>query len=116
MSERYTRLFALTSPLYAAGAPVMITAGALLKDNQTGKVLAQLKIQNISDKAIKGVISPDFADGHHWRAALGEPVDFQYLDLNIARDVEFGQKAPISPPQCCHKGIQCLCIGCLLCG
>ena len=55
MSERYTRLFSLTSPLYAAGAPVMITAGALLKDNQTGKVLAQLKIKNISDKAIKGV-------------------------------------------------------------
>ena len=103
MSERYTRLFSLTSPLYAAGAPVMITAGALLKDNQTGKVLAQLKIQNISDKAIKGVsvrILPMDTIGE----PLGEPVDFQYLDLNIARDVEFGQKAPISLPNAAIRG------------
>lgn len=103
MSERYTRLFSLTSPLYAAGAPVMITAGALLKDNQTGKVLAQLKIKNISDKAIKGVsvrILPMDTIGE----PLGEPVDFQYLDLNIARDVEFGQKAPISLPNAAIRG------------
>lgn len=38
MSERYSRLFALSAPIYAVGAPVVITAGALLKDNQTGNV------------------------------------------------------------------------------
>ena len=45
MEERYTRLFSLPENLYSAGAPVMIAAGALLKDNQTGKVLAQLKAE-----------------------------------------------------------------------
>ena len=42
MSERYTRLFALEENLYSDGSPVVISAGALLKDNQTGAVLAQL--------------------------------------------------------------------------
>ena len=43
MSERYSKLSALPENLYSTGAPVIIAAGALLKDNQTGKVLAQLK-------------------------------------------------------------------------
>lgn len=55
MSERYSKLFTLPPNLYSEGAPVVIAAGALLKDNETGKVLAQLKIQNISDKPIKAV-------------------------------------------------------------
>ena len=53
MSERYSRLFTLPENLYAAGSPVVIAAGALLKDNQTGKVIAQLKMRNISPKPIK---------------------------------------------------------------
>lgn len=53
MSERYTRLFALPENLYAEGSPVLLSAGALLKDNETGKVLVQLKIKNIGSKTIK---------------------------------------------------------------
>ena len=105
MSERYSRLFALPSPLYAVGAPVVITAGALLKDNQTGKVLAQLKIQNISDKAIKAAavkLEPLDTIGE----PLGEPVEFQYLDLNMARDMEFGQKTPIVLPDAAARGFR----------
>jgi len=37
MNERYTRVFSLPENLYATGSPVVIAAGALLKDNQTGK-------------------------------------------------------------------------------
>ena len=55
MSERYSRLFSLPTNLYAIGSPAIIVAGALLKDNQTGKVLAQLKIQNITTNPIKAV-------------------------------------------------------------
>ncbi len=32
------------------GSPVIIAAGALLKDNQTGRVIAQLKLCNINLK------------------------------------------------------------------
>ena len=105
MSERYSRLFALPAPIYAMGAPVVIMAGALLKDNQTGKVLAQLKIQNISDKAVKAAtvkLEPLDPIGE----PLGEAVDFQYLDLNIARDMEFGQKTPIVLPDAAARGFR----------
>ena len=55
MAERYTRLFSLSENLYASGAPVLIAAGALLKDNQTGKTLAQLKFKSLSEKNIKAL-------------------------------------------------------------
>lgn len=94
MSERYSKLFALSENLYSAGAPVVIAAGALQKDNQTGKVFAQLKIRNIQDKAIKAVtvkITPFDTVGK----PLGGVVDYQYLDLAAARDIDFGQKTPV---------------------
>lgn len=97
MSERYSRLFSLPENLYSVGAPVVIMAGALLKDNQTGKVLAQLKIQNISDKTFKAAtvnILPLDTMGK----PLGEAVSYQYLDLNTARDAVFGQKTPVAFP------------------
>ena len=55
MSSRYSRLFTLPGNLYTEGSPVLIAAGALLKDNNTDKVLAQLKFRNISNKAISSV-------------------------------------------------------------
>jgi outer membrane protein assembly factor BamD (BamD/ComL family) len=97
MSERYSKLYALPSNQYAAGAPVIIAAGSLLKDNQTGTVLAQLKIQNISDtpvKAAKIKISIFDTVGR----LLGECVEYQYLDLCVKRDDFFGQKTPVPIP------------------
>lgn len=97
MSERYSRLFALPSELYTTTSPVVIAAGALLKDNQTDKVLAQLKLRSVSPKIIKAVkvciTALDTAD-----RVLGEVVEHQYLDLNISRDAEFGQKSAILLP------------------
>lgn len=97
MSERYSRLFVLSNDLYATGSPVVIAAGALLKDNQTGNVLAQLKLRSITPKQIKAVkvyITSMDTVGR----TLGEAVEHQYLDLSISRDAEFGQKAAITLP------------------
>ena len=94
MSERYSKLFALSENLYSAGAPVVIAAGALQKDNQTGKVFAQLKIRNIQDKVIKAAtvkITPFDTVGK----PLGGTVDYQYLDLAAGRDTDFGQKTAV---------------------
>lgn len=105
MEERYTRLFSLPENLYSAGAPVMIAAGALLKDNQTGKVLAQLKLRSLVDQRVKAVkvkIAPLDMVGK----PLGETVDHLYLDLNASRDVEFGQKVPIPLPDATTRGFQ----------
>ena len=97
MSERYSRLFALPENLYAVGSPVIIAAGTLLKDTQTGKIIAQLKLKSISTNAIKAVkVKLDLFDtaGN----ALEESVVHDYLDLNVVRDVEFGQKNPVMIP------------------
>ena len=94
MSERYSRLYALPENLYAVGSPVVIAAGTLLKDNQTGKVVAQLKLRSISNRIIKAVkVRLDLFDtaGN----PIGEPVVYDYLDLSASRDVAFGQKVPI---------------------
>ena len=55
MAERYSRLWSLPEGLYAQGAPLVIAAGALLRDSQTGQTLAQLKLRSISDKTISSV-------------------------------------------------------------
>jgi tetratricopeptide (TPR) repeat protein len=97
MSERYSKLFTLPGNLYSTGSPVVVAAGSLLKDNQTGKVLVQLKIQNISEKTIKAAkvtISPLDTVGR----LLGDCVNYQYLDLKTNRDDFFGQKTAIPLP------------------
>ena len=94
MSERYARLFTLPEDLYAAGSPVLIAAGALLKDNQTGRVVAQLKLRSFSHKRIIAVkVRLELFDtaGN----PLGVTEEYDYLDLNAIRNEEFGQKTPV---------------------
>ncbi len=96
MAERYTRLFSLPQDLYAACAPLVIAAGALLKDGQTGTVLAQLKLRSLSDITISAVqlqvIGYDMAKTEVCRE------EHQYLDLNVRRDEMFGSKEAIPLP------------------
>lgn len=97
MSERYSNLFRLTPNLYSESSPIVISAGALLKDKENGEILAQLKMKSISQltiKAIKIVITPQDVASRQ----LGDPITFQYLDLIVARNQEFGQKTPIYLP------------------
>lgn len=94
MSERYLKLFSLEENLYIPGSPVLIAAGALLKDTQTGRILGQLKLQSISDQSIKAAtvaLVPLDTVGN----PLGEPVSYQYLDLKVTRDAYWGSQDPI---------------------
>lgn len=97
MSERYTRLFSLPENLGLKDCPVVISAGALLMDNTTGKVLAQLKFRNLSSQAVKAVTVRINAYNTAGEALSG--VDsFSYLDLNVPLDGEFGSQTPIPLP------------------
>ena len=97
MGERYTRLFSLPENLYSTGAPVIIAAGALLKDNQTGNVLAQLKLRSVSANTIKAAtVSIKLLDTVG--LSLGDCVTYQYLDLQVDRDADFGQRTAIPLP------------------
>lgn len=97
MSERYGKVFSLPENLYAEGAPVIIAAGALLKDNQTGRVVAQLKLRNISPKTIKAVTVRLFPMNTAGQP-LGDAVRYEYLDLSSNRDADFGSKSAIPMP------------------
>ena len=92
--ERYTTLFRLPINLYTVGSPVLIAAGALLKDNQTGKVLAQLKLQNLTDKIIKAVKCGIKAFDISGNEITGIE-EVQYLDLSIPLGSTFGTQTAI---------------------
>ena len=103
MDERYTRLFSLVENQYAVGSPVLIVAGALLKDNKTDRVLAQIKLRNISSKVVKAakvLVFPVDITGN----PLGDKTEYQYLDLHVGRDVDFGQKEPVYLPDKTARG------------
>ena len=96
MAERYTRLFTLPPDLYTAGSPLVIAAGALLKDTQTGRVLAQLKLRSISDQCIRAVKLR--VVGYDVSQAILCEEEHQYLDLDVKRDMLFGAKEAILLP------------------
>jgi|GEM_PF-6787085 hypothetical protein len=93
MSNRFEKLYSLPCSLYAPNSPVIIVAGVLLKDTQTGRVVAQLKLKNISPKTIKAV-TISVIPFNIANQPLGKKETHQILDLTVNRDDEFGQKTP----------------------
>ena len=94
MSEKYSRLFFLPQNLYAQGAPVVIAAGALAKENETGRLLVQLKLQSIAAGIITAAtvrIQPLDAVG----APLDGTTEKDYTGLAVARDIAFGQRIAV---------------------
>ena len=75
-----------------------IAAGVLQKDNQSGRVFVQLKLYNLQAKQIKAAsvkIYPQDTIGQ----PLGEPLEYQYLDLSVQRDDNFGSQTPVMMPE-----------------
>lgn len=97
MSERFTKLYELQKNLYSEGSPIVVSAGALLKDTQTNNIIVQLKFHSVSATAIKalkvGVAAFDIA---------GKEIDgvseYQYLDLSIRNGQRFGSNKAIIMP------------------
>lgn len=108
MAERYTRVFQQKGILYSPGAPVVVPAAVLLKDNQTGGVLAQIKFKSIAPQNIQALTVRVRA----WdvSGAAVEGVDeYQYLDLKVQRGMEFGQKVAIPLPNSVSRSFSCEC-------
>lgn len=104
MSERYSKLCSLPENLYADGAPVIVEAGNLLKDNQTDKVLVQLKIKNICGKTVKAATVIVHAQDTTGKRIDGD-VTKEYLDLAVKQGEEFGQKTAIKLPDASTRGL-----------
>ena len=99
MASRFERLYELPNNLFSLHSPIIITAGALLKDNQSGSILAQLKFCNVSEKsiiALKVSLNAFDVTGAEVRGIE----EYQYLDLNVSPDTFFGSnKAIVFPEQ-----------------
>ncbi len=108
MSERYSRLYALPERLYTEGAPVLILAGALLKDNQTGRVLAQLKFRSLSAVPIRALkISLRAFDVTG--TELHGVAEQQYLDLDVRLGASFGEKTAVFLQDSVTRSFSCAC-------
>ena len=97
MAERYSRLYSLPEDLYTPGAPLVIAAGALLLDNQTGRMLAQLKLRSISDGTIIAASVLVIGLG-----AGGEELcraQHVYANLSAGRDASFGAREAVRLPE-----------------
>ena len=97
MAERFEKLYTLPKNLYSEGAPVIVKAGALLRDTETGSVIVQLKYHSVSTmqiKALKVAISAYDVTGEEVKGVK----DYQYLDLNIRNGEEFGANKAIILP------------------
>lgn len=97
MSERFERLFALPSNLYSENSPVILSAGALLKDTQTGNIITQLKFQSVSAAPIKALKISINAFDVAGKTIVGVD-DYQYLDLKIFNGQSFGSNKAIVMP------------------
>ena len=97
MADRFQKLYSTAPNLYTEGCPVLIEAGALQKDTESGAVLAQLKMQNIGEKPIASCKVSVIAYENNGNKVEGVE-GFSYLDLNADPGTEFGSKTPVFLP------------------
>lgn len=90
---RFNIVFDMGRPLYAKDTKIVIEKAVLTKDNETGKVFAQIKMKNVLAKtliAVKAVLT-----GYDVSGEKIEIKEFTYLDLVGKQGREFGQKTPV---------------------
>jgi len=97
MSTRFETLFELPKELYCDESPVIVSAGVLLKDTESKRLVAQLKFRNISPNTIRALgVTLSIADtaGRH----IATLPEYQYLDLSVHNEWEFGSNKAILIP------------------
>lgn len=97
MADRFKRLYELPNNLYSSGSPVIVSGGALLKDNESGNILVQLKFQSVSTSIIKAV-TVDVAAFDVTGQKLEGKNNYQYLDLSTHEGDFFGSNKAIIMP------------------
>ena len=97
MTNRFERLYQLPENQYIKDSPIILAAGVLLKDTETGSIIAQLKFQSVSVKLIKAV-KVSLAAYDISGAEIQGVSDYQYLELNVSNGQEFGGNKAIVLP------------------
>ena len=97
MNDRFQILYKLDNNLYIKNSPIIISAGALLKDTKTDSIIAQLKFQSISNRKIIALKITIDAFDISGNSVTGID-EYQYLDLNINNGDFFGNNKAIIMP------------------
>lgn len=105
MSERFEPLYKLDENLYDVGAPIIISAGVLLKDTKTESIITQLKFQSVSEKNIKALKISISAYDVSGKTVSGVD-EYQYLDLHIKNGDFFGYNKAIVMPDSVTRSIK----------
>ena len=97
MAQRFTKLYELPNGFYAPGAPVMIRAGALLRDNYSKNAVVQLRLYNLDERTIRSAKLAIYMwdDGGQ---QLGDEILRPYTGLKVGQDEEFGQRTALVLP------------------
>ena len=94
---RYSSLYRLPGGLYTHGCPLLISAGALLRDDQIGRVLVQLKFRNLTRRVVKAVKVSLRAFDVSGEELAGVAA-YQYLDLAAGLGADFGDRLAVPLP------------------
>ena len=95
MSNRFETLFRLPNDLYCADSPVIVSAGVLLKDTESKRLVAQLKFRNLSVSelsALRVKLSVADSTGRH----LTDLPEFLYTEC--LGNEEFGSNKAVPVP------------------
>ena len=90
--SKYNILFSLEKNLYLDGAPVLLEAGALVSNTESGRVHIQLKFKNLSNTAIS-MVKVAFILMDSVGREIGRS-EKQYIDLKANLNESFGDKDP----------------------
>lgn len=97
MAERFIRLFELPNDLCSINSPIIIRQAVLLNDTKSENVIAQIKFQSVSNKAISAVkvniVAIDVTGKE-----INDVISYSYLDLNVDNGQEFGSNRAIIFP------------------
>ncbi len=97
MAQKLEAVFRLPQNLYFDGAPVIVSAGELLKHPQSGSIFARVSWRSVTNRLIRGV-KATFKCLDIAAQVIPGAVDHHYLDLNIPQGGEFGWEQMVLIP------------------
>lgn len=92
--------------VFQTGVPMVLENTALILDRVQDKLFARCTFRAVTDKPIRAALI-EISCQDVWGTPLGEPVQFQYLDLRTRRESRFGQTQPI---ELADKNIRRICV------
>ena len=79
---------------FMSGVPLVLENAALIIDRTKDKLFARCTFRSTTHKPIKAMLI-ELSCRDVWGNVLGQPIEFQYLDLKTKRESKFGQTNPV---------------------